>query len=93
MKDRSPAKVQPLTQNVPPESEGLFGNDLSKRVSQSSNTNNALTKTLFSSCSGRNNGYLFKQAKPSTSANSTPKYWHSSHRGRATDFPETQFSK
>ena len=45
MKDRLPAKMQPLTKNVPPESEWLFGNDLSKRINQLNSANTALIKT------------------------------------------------
>ena len=37
MKDRLPAKMQPLAKNVPPECEWLFGNDLSKRINHISN--------------------------------------------------------
>ena len=42
MKDRLLAKMQPLTKNVPPESEWLFGNDLSKRINQLNSMNTAL---------------------------------------------------
>ena len=42
MKDQLPAKMQPLTKNVTPESEWLFGNDLSKRISQLNSTITAL---------------------------------------------------
>ena len=41
MKDWLPAKMQPLTKNVPLESEWLFGNDLSKRINQLNSTNTA----------------------------------------------------
>ena len=43
MKDRLPAKMQPLAKNVPPECK--FGNDLSKRINQLSSMNTALIKT------------------------------------------------
>ena len=48
MKDRLPAKMQPLAKNVPPESEWLFGNELSKRINQLNSTNTALIKTSVS---------------------------------------------
>ena len=47
--------MQPLTKNVPPESEWLFGNDLSKRIKQLNSTNTALIKTSISSYSGEKN--------------------------------------
>ena len=55
MKDRLPAKIKPLTKNVPSESEWLLGNDLSKRINQLNSTNTALTPTSVSSYSGKNN--------------------------------------
>ena len=83
MKDSLPAKMQPLTKNVPPESEGLFGNDLSKRINQLNSTNTALIKTSISSYSGKNTRYPSKQStsRPSTSATNTPKNLQSSRRG------------
>ena len=86
MKDRLPATTQPLTQKVPPESKWLFGNGFGKRINQLNSTNTALIKTSvspYSSYSGKNNRYPFKQSKPSTSATSTPKNLHSSWRGSA----------
>ena len=83
MKDRLPAKMQPLAKNVPPESEWLFGNELSKRINQLNSTNTALIKTSVSLYSWKNNRYLFKQSKPSTSATNTPRNLHSSQRGSA----------
>ena len=55
MKDQFPAKMQPLTKNVLSESEWLFGNDLSKRITQLNSTNAALIKTSVSSYSGKKN--------------------------------------
>ena len=49
MKDRLPAKMQPLTKNVPPESEWLFGNNPSRRINQLNSTNTVLIKTSVSS--------------------------------------------
>ena len=85
MKDSLPAKMQPLTKNVPPESEGLFDNDLSKRINQLNSTNTALIKTSISSHSGKNTRYPSKQSKsrPSTSATNAPKNLQSSRRGSA----------
>ena len=48
-KNRLPAKIQLLTKNVTPEFECLFGNDLSKRISELSSTITALIKTIVSS--------------------------------------------
>ena len=61
MKDQLPAKMQPLTKNVPRESEWLFGNDMSKRINQLKSTNTALIKTSISSYSGKNTRYSSKQ--------------------------------
>ena len=85
MKDQFPAKMQPLTKNVPSESEWLFGNDLSKRITQLNSTNAALIKTSVSSYSGKKNRYSSKQSKskPSTSATNTPKNLQSSRRSSA----------
>ena len=58
MKDRLPAKILSLKKSIPPESEWLFGNDLSKRISQLNSTNTALIKTSVSSYSGKNNRYI-----------------------------------
>ena len=84
MKDQCPVKMQPLTKKVPPESEWLFGNDLSKRIDQLNSTNTALIKTSISSYSGKNTRYSSKQStssRPSTSATKTPKNLQSSRRG------------
>ena len=81
MKDRLPAKMQPLAKNVPPESEWLFGNELSKRINQLNSTNTVLIKTSVSLYSWKNNIYLFKQSKQSTSATNTPRNLRSSQRG------------
>ena len=85
MKDRLPAKIKPLTKNVPSESEWQLGNDLSKRINQLNSTNTALIKTSVSSYSGKNNRYSSKQStsKPSTSETNTPKNLQSSQRGSA----------
>ena len=80
------AKMEPFTKNVPPESESMLGNDLSKRINQLKNTNTTLIKNSvrpYSSYSGKNNIYPFKQSKPSTSATNTPKSLHSSQKGSA----------
>ena len=76
MKDRLPAKIQPLTKNVPPEPEWLFGNDMSKRINQLSSTNTALIKTSIRSYSAKSTRYSSKQStssRPSTSATNNPK--------------------
>ena len=85
MKDQCPVKMQPLTKKVPPESEWLFGNDLSKRIDQLNSTNTALIKTSISSYSGKNTRYSSKQStsRPSASATNTPKNLQSSRRGFA----------
>ena len=83
MEDQCPVKMQPLTKKVPPESEWLFGNDLSKRIDQLNSTNTALIKTFISSYSGKNTRYLSKQStssRPSTSATNTPKNLQSFRR-------------
>ena len=43
IKPRLPAKMKELTNNVPPGSKLLFGDDLNKRISQINNTNTALS--------------------------------------------------
>ena len=63
MKDQLPAKMQLLTKNVPPESEWLFGTDLSKRINQSNSGNTALIKTSISSYNGKNTRYSSKQSR------------------------------
>ena len=47
LKSRLPAKMKQLTKNAPAESELLFGDDLSKRISQINNTKSASAKPAF----------------------------------------------
>ena len=48
LKPRLPEKLKPLADNVPSESQWLFGDDLSKRISQINNMNSALTQSFRS---------------------------------------------
>ena len=84
--DWFPTKMQPFTKNVPPESDWMLNNDLSKRINQLKNKNTALIKNSvhpYNPYSGKNNIYSFKQSKPSISATNTPKSLHSSQKGSA----------
>ena len=103
MKDQLPAKMQPLTKNVPPESESLFGKDSSKRINWLNSTNTTLIKICASSHSG----------KITDTHSNNPSHQHLQPilqktyilpggallKGRngqdssATDLPETKFSK
>ena len=106
MKDRLPAKMQPLTKNVPPESEWLFGNDLSKRFNQLNSTNTALIKTSISSYSGKNTRYHLNNHHHQGHQHMQPTLQKTcslpggallkgrdGSNSRATDSPETKFSK
>ena len=106
MKDRLPAKMQPLTKNFPSEPKWLFGNDQSKRINQLNCTNTAPIKTSISSYSGKipdthlNNPHHqgHQNLQPtlqkacSLSGGALLKGRDGSN-SRATDSPETKFSK
>ena len=47
LKPRLPEKLKPLTDNVPSESQWLFGDDLSKRISGINNMNSTLTQCFI----------------------------------------------
>ena len=47
LKPRLPEKLKPLTDNVPSESQWLFGDDLSKRISGINNMNSTLTQSFI----------------------------------------------
>ena len=70
MKDRLPIKMQPLTKNDTPESEWLFGIDLSNRICL---WNSTITALIKKNCQfmqlklWKKNRYHFKQFQPSTS--------------------------
>ena len=68
LKSRLPAKMKQPNENVPAESELLFGDDLNKRISQINNTNSALAKPAFrpNQNSGR---YNKNQAAYNTTSN------------------------
>ena len=46
LKPRLPEKLKPLADNVPSDSQWLFGDDLSKRISEINNMNSALTQSF-----------------------------------------------
>ena len=58
LKPRLPEKLKPLADNVPIESQCLFGDELSKQISEINNMNSALTQYFRSYYNGRyyNNG-------------------------------------
>ena len=47
LKPRLPEKLKPLTDNVPSESQWLFGDDLSQRISGINNMNSTLTQSFI----------------------------------------------
>ena len=105
MKDQLPTKMQPLTKNAPSECEWLFGNDLSKRINQLNSMNSALIKTSISSYSGKNTRYSLnnqhqghQHLQPTLQKTCSLPGWallkgRDGSDSRATDLPETKFSK
>ena len=69
LKSRLPAKMKQLTNNVPAESELLFGDDLNKRISQINNINSALANSAFIRPNQNSDRYNKNQAPYITTSN------------------------
>ena len=63
LKPRLPEKLKPLADNVPSDSQWLFGDDLSKRISEINNMNSALTQSFRSY--QQNNGRYYNNSSHS----------------------------
>ena len=72
LKPRLPEKLKLLAENIPSESQWLFGDDLNKRIREINNMNNALTQP-FRSYHQNNGRYYSKSSHSGYSCSSQQK--------------------